>query len=117
MRAYNTKNPHKVSENNKKYKKKNNGRNYKNSFFKCTYGISLEDYEYLQKSQGNVCAICGKEETATNQYGVKNLSVDHDHATGQVRGLLCSKCNMALGLLNEDVFIMNKMISYILSGN
>lgn len=113
MRNYSKKNPHKISEQNKKYKQKNNGRNYKNSVFKCAFGITLEKYEKFQKEQQNRCAICNQEETATNQYGIKNLAVDHNHSTGRVRGLLCAKCNMALGLLNEDISIMSKMITYI----
>ena len=81
--------------------------------YKSTFGITLDQYEEYQKNQKNTCAICGKEETATNQYGIKKLAVDHNHLTGEVRGLLCAKCNMALGLLNEDITIMSKMITYI----
>lgn len=113
MKDYSKKNPQKVSYQNKKYKKKNNGRDYKNSVYKCAFGISLDDYENLQKEQNNKCSICNKEETTTNQYGIKKLAVDHNHSTGKVRGLLCAKCNMALGLLNEDIIIMSKMITYV----
>jgi hypothetical protein len=58
------------------------------------YGLSIEQYEAMLSSQGGVCSICG---------GLckKRLSVDHDHATGQIRGLLCSKCNFAIGLLES----------------
>jgi hypothetical protein len=55
-----------------------------------------------------VCAICG----CTN--GARRLSVDHDHETGKVRGLLCNKCNSAIGLLGEDASIAMKMCEYIL---
>jgi len=54
------------------------------------------------KKQKNLCAICGLPETDYQQYGVKNLAIDHNHRTKKVRGLLCSKCNRALGLLNVD---------------
>jgi len=56
------------------------------------YGITLEIYNQMLKAQGGVCAICHKEDSKGN-----HLSVDHDHSTGKVRGLLCGRCNLALG--------------------
>lgn len=55
------------------------------------YGISAEDYLDLVAKQGGVCAICGR--------GPKNnrLSIDHDHNTGRVRGILCAPCNRHVG--------------------
>ena len=54
------------------------------------YGISVEDYGYILKKQHGTCAICDKK-------GYKPLVVDHDHITGQVRGLLCHGCNIRVG--------------------
>lgn len=75
-----------------------------------TYGISLETYQILLDIQNKVCAICGKEEP-NKKY--KTLGVDHNHNTGQIRGLLCTKCNTAIGLLNEDLDLINKVIIYL----
>jgi len=55
------------------------------------------------------CAICGK----TEQENKKRLAVDHCHATGKVRKLLCSHCNTALGLVNDDQNILIEMLSYL----
>lgn len=59
------------------------------------YGLSEEDYERLLAEQGGVCAIC--EEPPSGRW--KRLAVDHDHETGEVRGLLCITCNTLLGRL------------------
>jgi len=67
------------------------------------YGISAEYYGELSKSQHGLCAICGKPESAHRHGKVIGLNVDHDHETGKVRGLLCSRCNMAVGLLGDSV--------------
>lgn len=56
------------------------------------YGITSEQYRGMLKQQDYVCAICGKEEFQSSC-----LSVDHDHKTGEVRGLLCHICNRKLG--------------------
>jgi hypothetical protein len=61
------------------------------------YGLTVEAYDQLLQAQRGLCAICGKACT-TGQA----LSVDHEHATGRIRGLLCKKCNMAIGLLNDS---------------
>lgn len=53
------------------------------------YGISLEEYNELLERQGNSCAVCKRDQSV---FG-KNLSVDHDHVTGEIRGLLCQHCN------------------------
>jgi hypothetical protein len=57
------------------------------------YGITQDEYLRMEASQGGRCAICGTEDKGKWQY----LHVDHCHATGKVRGLLCVKCNTALG--------------------
>jgi hypothetical protein len=74
---------------------------------KAKYGITVEEYNRLLESQGGVCAICG-------QTCYKNrLSVDHDHATGEVRGLLCDNCNKALGCFKEDPLVIKKALNYL----
>jgi hypothetical protein len=61
------------------------------------YGLGPGDYERIYAAQGGRCAICRRATGAT-----KKLAVDHDHATGEVRGLLCSSCNRAIGHLRDD---------------
>ena len=77
------------------------------------YGMSLEQFESLLKSQNNVCKICGNEPPI--RYSRKVLFVDHCHITGKVRGLLCVKCNLGIGHL-DTVEKLESAISY-LKGN
>lgn len=65
---------------------------------KSTYGITLEQYDKMLENQKGVCLICGNlpsEHGKSKQSKV--LHIDHDHESGEVRGLLCSRCNGALG--------------------
>lgn len=71
------------------------------------FGITIDDYESLLALQNNVCAICGKIDKS------KSLAVDHDHNTGQVRSLLCSRCNPAVGFLLEDFDLIEKVLEYV----
>lgn len=79
------------------------------------YGISLDAYRALFEAQGGVCAICGEEDTSKPEFAGKlwSLAVDHDHATGKVRALLCARCNWAIGLLRESPEIMENAAAYI----
>ena len=79
------------------------------------YGLSIEDYETMFSDQGGVCAICQKAETVIHRTTERQirLSVDHDHNTGEIRGLLCQRCNQALGLLNDDVEALHQAITYL----
>jgi hypothetical protein len=75
---------------------------------KALYGIGLPHYEELLGNQGGVCAICAREPR-----GKRPLEVDHDHASGEVRGLLCSNCNRAIGLLDENPELFDRAKEYI----
>jgi len=78
------------------------------------FGISRELYNKMLAEQGGVCAICGKKETHTNGHGrVKELSVDHNHKTRAVRGLLCVRCNRGIGYLDDDIERLNRAIAYL----
>lgn len=78
-----------------------------------TYGITREEYENLVEEQKNVCRICGNPETSTRNGNVRLLAVDHNHTTGKVRGLLCSRCNVGLGYFKDDPELLEKAIEYI----
>ena len=80
------------------------------SDIKSRYGMSKSEYESLYMSQGGKCAICGKKEIDAI-WGT--LTVDHDHKTKTIRGLLCSNCNMGIGQFNDDIDIMASAISYL----
>ena len=72
----------------------------KNRHYIRRYGISVEQYNELLKHHNGVCAICKQPEYVKSTSAgnpVKRLAVDHDHNTGQVRGLLCHSCNVMLG--------------------
>lgn len=71
------------------------------------YGITPEQYEELLKSQDGVCAICG----GTCITG-RRLSVDHDHETNKIRGLLCSRCNFGIGQL-DTIEKLNNAVKYL----
>lgn len=79
------------------------------------YGISLEQYEEKLKEQDYSCAICGSKHTSNDR--MKRLVVDHNHNTGQVRGLLCHACNVAIGAAKEQEDILMACISYLRSYN
>ena len=73
------------------------------------YNLSVEDYEELYAQARGSCQVCGVKESDLN----KRLAVDHCHATGKVRGLLCSKCNTALGQLGDDLDRISSLYSYL----
>lgn len=82
-------------------------RNQKNLDLKKKYKITLDDYEKLYEIQGGLCDICGKQESE------RLLSIDHDHKTGKVRGLLCSNCNLGLEMFKDNTSILLKAIIYL----
>jgi len=71
------------------------------------YGVTEERYTELWAQQGGVCAICL---IATEG---RELGVDHDHATGEIRGLLCENCNGAIGMLQERPDLMHRAAEYV----
>jgi len=83
-------------------------KNHLNTKLLCSYNITLLKYEELLSSQNYKCAIC-LEKCASG----RRLSVDHDHNTGRVRGLLCLNCNRAIGNFKEDVNSIKNAITYL----
>ncbi len=74
------------------------------------YGLSEGDFDRLLRAQSFVCAICGTDQPGGIR---KRFHVDHNHATGKVRGLLCGKCNLGLGLFNDSLDLLEKAAAYI----
>jgi hypothetical protein len=73
------------------------------------YGLTPEQYDKLLAEQGGTCAIC--QGPPGGRWG--RYCVDHDHVTGAVRGLLCLRCNRAIGLVEDDTAVLRKMITYL----
>lgn len=71
------------------------------------FSLTPVEYATMLTAQGGVCAICGNADER------RMLSVDHDHATGAVRGLLCSNCNRAIGWLHDDPDLLRAAIEYL----
>jgi hypothetical protein len=70
------------------------------------YGITLEDYDARLALQKGVCAICKQPDSQA-------LSVDHDHKTKRIRGLLCGSCNLGLGSFRDDKTRLKAAILYL----
>jgi hypothetical protein len=78
------------------------------------YGITLEEYASLLKAQGGRCAVCQTDRPSTRWQTI--FCVDHDHESGDVRGLLCVACNLVLGHVRDDPNILRAMIAYLEQG-
>lgn len=92
----------------KEFTKQNPDRK-RNNRLKRIYGLSEQDYIEMLKLQGGVCAICSGPPTSHH----KKYVVDHDHVTGNIRGLLCHKCNSTLGFFNDDALILYRAAHYL----
>jgi hypothetical protein len=74
------------------------------------YGITPEDYDAMYEAQGGRCGVCGVEK------GKQNFHIDHDHGTGEVRGLLCLSCNAGMGQLGDDATRLRAAADWIERG-
>jgi hypothetical protein len=74
------------------------------------YGITLLQYDEMVKNQNGCCKICGTDNPGGKR---KRFSVDHNHETGEVRGLLCGSCNSALGLFKDNPNILQSALVYL----
>ena len=78
-----------------------------------TFGITIEDYETLRKQQNSLCAICGSHESVTRNGVAKNLTLDHSRRSGDVRGLLCHRCNLGLGHFLDNPILLRRAAAYL----
>jgi len=81
-----------------------------------TDDIPLSKYKEMFKKQNGVCAICGKPESRKYKDKIVRLSIDHNHSTGKLRGLLCHRCNVALGLFLENTNFLSNAVRYLEKG-
>jgi hypothetical protein len=75
------------------------------------YGLTPEEFDAILASQGGRCGICRSKSPKSARNGT--WCVDHDHVTGQVRGLLCNLCNRAVGMLQDDPKIIRAAVRYV----
>jgi hypothetical protein len=116
-KKYRKKNKEKISHNLKKYNAENTDK-IRNTKLQKIFGITLIDYNQMLEEQNYLCVICGNKETVTDKRTnkIRKLSVDHDHQTGRVRGLLCGNCNNLLGRCKDNIKILQSAINYLQRG-
>lgn len=88
-------------------------------YIKGKYGLTLDDLQRMIDDQGGRCAACREESVALAMcsvgkgVGSSNTAIDHDHATNQVRGLLCKRCNTAIGFLKDSPLRAERVAVYL----
>ena len=115
-RKYRKKNQKKLNDYNCNYARKHRAVSYK-WYLKNAYDLTTEQYQEMFKKQNGVCAICKKPETRKGRNSaILLLSVDHNHKTKKVRGLLCQECNLLLGYSHDSIIILKEAIRYLKNG-
>lgn len=86
-------------------------RKARDAYYRRTFGITADDFDSLLGEQGGGCAICGcvPERAAS-------FHLDHDHVTGEIRGILCLSCNQALGHFRDDAALLERAAEYVRRG-
>lgn len=105
-----------VKKNQKKWSKTKTGTlSRRKAKLKKRHKLTLEKYDEMAEAQNGLCAICGNLETMKhNKSGsIRRLSVDHNHKTGKLRGLLCANCNLLIGYADENVKTLASAIKYL----
>lgn len=94
-------------------KRKANPDKYKKTDFESdlmkNYGITLNEYNHMLEEQQGCCACCGRHKSEFK----RRLHVDHNHTTGQVRALLCTRCNPGLGYFEDSIEKLEMAITYL----
>lgn len=83
----------------------------KGAWLRIRYGLTTAGYAAMLADQGGCCAICGAAPDGNTRYA--KLGVDHDHATGKVRGLLCDQCNRGIGAFKDDPTRLRAAAQYL----
>jgi hypothetical protein len=87
-----------------------NARKNRNTDFKKRLGITLDEADVMLSRQGGACAICARDLTGVD---LRRRPVDHDHATGKVRAILCCSCNTGLGKFKDSPILLAKAARYV----
>ena len=95
------------------YRASYNPEDSRKQLLRLRYGLSWDDYLSLHAAQGGACAICSKPLTLVVNDRMASAHVDHDHATGVVRGLLCHHCNSGIGHLCESTERLRRAAEYL----
>ena len=116
VRKWNAAHPEALRMHKRRYRADGRYREYEKQYarkrwLKKEYGLALEDYDRMASDQGGVCAICGGPPNG----GVARLCVDHDHDSGEIRGLLCNLCNRMIGFAKDDAELLQRASDYILA--
>lgn len=80
---------------------------------KAKYAMTEQEFERLFDEQGRRCAICRSDDSANGRIGINAMHVDHDHKTYTIRGILCAKCNRALGQFEDDIDRLKAAVLYL----
>lgn len=105
--------PEKYKERSRKYQK-SHIQEKKEYDLKRKFGITQEEYNKILKDQNSVCFLCLNVETRKHKNTItQRLSIDHDHKTGKIRGLLCNNCNRGIGLLQDNSEILKRAVFYL----
>jgi len=110
INKYLNENKERINSNSRKYYKENKKDLYiykRNYLLKKKYGIDFKEKLCIYSNQMKKCLICNKE------YPINKLMVDHCHNSNKIRGLLCRKCNLAIGCFYDDIKILNRAIVYL----
>lgn len=86
---------------------------YRRRNLKVKYGLTVKEFDTLIEKQNKVCAVCEQPEKLVRNGNVQPLSVDHNHSTGEIRGLLCNDCNRNLIAQRDDPAIFLKAAAYL----
>jgi CRISPR/Cas system-associated protein Cas10 (large subunit of type III CRISPR-Cas system) len=89
-------------------KKPGRARAMRDLYYRRTFGLTADDVDQLIAKQNGCCAICGR-----SPQRLASLHLDHDHTTGQIRGVLCSTCNQGLGQFKEDPTLLEAAAAYL----
>ena len=81
---------------------------------KCKYGLTDKQVDEILALQKFRCAACETNDPGMKRGGAKTWGVDHDHKTGRIRGLLCARCNIVLGLAKDDEYVLFAIAEYLI---
>lgn len=115
VRAWKARNPERAAEHNRRsvanWRRRNPERVAQGRLAeRLMPGFTSDHWQAMSEAQGGKCAICRREPTK------KRLAIDHDHSTRRVRGLLCAKCNLVLGLMGDDAAVLRRAADYLDGG-